>query len=116
MNLPISDEKKLIRLTKNQLIKLLAETMNKSSGENRENGENNIQDVNDSLKPVNGDREYYAKTLTQLNYRLVNFCEALSIGFKDKTLGIELLAGWSQNVKSAETELHEIFLKIVCMY
>jgi hypothetical protein len=115
LGIEISQESKLKRLTKKDLLKKLAEYINspesymktEAKPEQPQNNNNNV---------AIGETEYYAKTLVQMNARMVGLFEALSISYKDKTMGVELLEGWSENINRAESELQIVFTEMVKKY
>lgn len=112
---------KLRRLTKPELMKLLGEIINKSTGEiqpakddkffvpaseiEQKKEESRAQSLNDM-----------AASMCQFNMILVSVLEGISESFKSKTDGIALLGGWSDNVRKMTPELKMVFAEMIRKY
>jgi hypothetical protein len=114
----ISDEKKLRRLTKTELEKHMAEIINGQATKNPyAQSLAPLPDIPEAKAGAEGnDTKIAIRTLNNINLTLVAIAENLSISFKEKTAGIELLKGWTNKVKNMDSELNEVFAMILQKY
>ena len=97
------DEKKYKRMTKNELEKTLADIISKKI----------LPSITEAATKPNA---LAVRSLNNANMLLVRVLEESSKGFKDKTAGVALLEGWTEQVKKMETEMNEVFTNILAKY
>jgi len=104
-------ETKLKRMTKQEIIKLIANFMNReiggSGGEVAQTSEKGREGPQMELDPEK--LHLAAEGIFMLNLALVSTLETASIKLKDKTSGIALLENWTTRVNDKKKELLIIF-------
>lgn len=102
----VTDEKKLKRMTKQELEKHLAESLNRKLAP--------IVGVSPQASKV--DSALAVRSLNNFNLLAVHLLEQTSINFKDKTAGVALLEGWTKKTREMEKELADVFRAIIEKY